>query len=144
MSNCITIELCAEDRARIDRLTAALENSTPKCDTCAKSVAEGVAKFVAEQAPAQSPVQPAEATEAETPATPQPEEEVATTAEPAPVAEEKPVPTVAELQQKVIALVNKGKKAAVSAIVKSYAATVSGIPEDKRAECMSKLNELEE
>ena len=55
----------------------------------------------------------------------------------------KPAPTVAELQQMVIALVNKGKKADVYTIVKSYAATVSGIPEDKRAECMERLAALE-
>lgn len=159
MSNLITIELCAEDRARIDRLTKAQEynsklieavllhltkeDSPP--DDIQKALAEQVAK--SEKAPAQSPVEPAGAAKAETPATPQPEAEAAATAEPAPkaeaVAEEKPAPTTQELQQKVIALVNKGKKADVSAIVKSYAATVSGIPEDKRAECMDKLNALE-
>lgn len=151
MSNQITLAWCAEDRERIDRLTLALEAFTnqaekvaPNRDACATSVAEFVAQEIkGAEAPTQSPVEPAEATKAETPATPQPQEEVATTAEPAPTAEVKPAPTTQELQQKVIALVNKGKKAEVSAIVKSYAATVSGIPEDKRAECMSKLNELE-
>ena len=152
MSNQITLAWCAEDRERIDRLTLALEafvhgaeKSLPKCDACATSVAEFVASEIkGTQTPTENPVEPAEATEAETPATPQPMEEVATTAEPAPAAEAKPAPTIAELQQKVIALVNRGKKADVSAIVKSYAATVSGIPEDKRAECLDKLNALEE
>ena len=145
MSNIITIELCAEDRARIDHLTKALEALQPPTiyidDPIQKALAEQVAK--SEKAPTQSPVEPAGEAKAETPATPQPEAEAATTAEPDPVAETKPAPTTAELQQKVIALVNKGKKADVSAIVKSYAATVSGIPEDKRAECMDKLNALE-
>lgn len=145
MSNIITIELCAEDRARIDRLSKALEALQPPTihvdDPLQKALAEQVAK--SEKAPTQSPVEPAGEAKAETPATPQPEAEVATTAEPDPVAEAKPAPTTAELQQKVIALVNKGKKADVAAIVKSYAATVSGIPEDKRAECMDKLNALE-
>lgn len=156
MSNTITIELCAEDRDRIDRLTGVMEariaqverilaraedteDSQP--DDIQKALAEQVAK--SEKAPAQSPVEPAGEAKTETPATPQPEPEAATVAEPAPVAEAKPAPTVAELQQKVIALVNKGKKADVSAIVKSYAATVSGIPEDKRAEVLDKLNALE-
>lgn len=145
MSNLITIELCAEDRARIDRLTTALEALQPPTirvdDPIQKALAEQVAK--SEKAPAQSPVEPVGEAKTETPATPQPEPEAATVAEPAPVAEAKPAPTVAELQQKVIALVNKGKKADVAAIVKSYAATVSGIPEDKRAEVLDKLNALE-
>lgn len=145
MSNLITIELCAEDRARIDRLATALEALQPPTirvdDPIQKALAEQVAK--SEKAPAQSPVEPAGEAKAETPATPQPEPEAVAPAEPAPVAEAKPVPTTAELQQKVIALVNKGKKADVAAIIKSYAATVSGIPEDKRAEVLDKLNALE-
>jgi hypothetical protein len=145
MSNHITIELCAEDRARIDRLTKALEALQPPTvhmdmGTKPDPVLEALKTQVA---PTESPAEPAGAAEAETPATPQPEAEQAATAEPAPAAEAKPAPTTQELQQKVIALVNKGKKADVSAIVKSYAATVSGIPEDKRAECMDKLNALE-
>ena len=145
MSNLITIELCAEDRARIDRLTAALEALQPPTvhvdNPIQKALAEQVAK--SGKTPAQSPVESAGEAKAETPATPQTEPEAATVDEPAPVAEEKPAPTTAELQQKVIALVNKGKKAEVAAIVKSYAATVSGIPEDKRVEVMDKLNALE-
>lgn len=141
----IITELCPEDRARVDRLTAALEALQPTTfhvdDPIQKALAEQVAK--SEKNPAQSPAEPAGAAKAETPATPQPEAEQPTAAEPDPVAEAKPAPTVAELQQKVIALVNKGKKADVSAIVKSYAATVSGIPEDKRAEVLDKLNALE-
>lgn len=145
MSNHITIELCAEDRARIDRLAAALEALQPQTihadDPIQKALAEQVAK--SEKTPKQSPVETAGGAKTETPATPQPEAETTATEDPAPVAEEKPAPTTAELQQKVIALVNKGKKAEVAAIVKSYAATVSGIPEDKRVECMDKLNALE-
>lgn len=143
--NNITIELCQEDRERIDRLTTALEALQPQTihvdDPIQKALAEQVAK--SEKTPTQSPVESAGEAKTETPATPQPEAETTAVEEPAPVAEEKPAPTTAELQQKVIALVNKGKKAEVAAIVTSYAATVSGIPEDKRAECMDKLNALE-
>lgn len=149
MSNHITIELCAEDRARIDRLTVALETRVAQAEQIMADMAEDkksdavLEALKTQTAPTESPAEAAGATEAETPATPQPEVEPATTAEPGPVAEAKPAPTTQELQQKVIALVNKGKKADVSAIVKSYAATVSGIPEDKRAEVMDKLNALE-
>lgn len=146
----IITELCPEDRDRIDRLTGVMEAlvrlntataKIPEPDPIQKALAEQVAK--SEKNPAHGPVEPAGEAKAETPATPQPEPEAATVAKPDPVAEAKPAPTVAELQQKVIALVNKGKKADVAAIVKSYAATVSGIPEDKRAEVMDKLNALE-
>lgn len=149
MSNHITIELCAEDRARIDRLTKALETRVAQAEQILADIAEDqksdavLEALKTQVAPTESPAEPAGAAEAETPATPQPEAEQAATAEPAPAAEAKPAPTTQELQQKVIALVNKGKKADVSAIVKSYAATVSGIPEDKRAECLDKLIALE-
>ena len=144
MSNHITIELCTEDRARIDRLTAALEAlQPPTVGMDLNAITKPGTYRVEQAAPTQSPAEPAGAAEAETPATPQPEAEATTTADPDPVAEAKPAPTTQELQQTVIALVNKGKKADVSAIVKSYAATVSGIPEDKRAECMERLNALE-
>lgn len=142
MSNRITIELCAEDRARIDRLTAALEARVTQVEKIMADMDEDP-KPVIIMGAQEAPTEAAGAAEAETPATPQPEAEPAATAEPDPVAEAKPAPTTQELQQMVIALVNKGKKADVSAIVKSYAATVSGIPEDKRAECMERLNALE-
>lgn len=133
MSNHITIELCAEDRARIDRLTKAQEYNSKLIEAVLPHLTEGGAKPVttleAQEAPTESPAEPAA--------------EPVATAEPDPVEEAKPAPTTQKLQQKVIALVNKGKKADVSAIVKSYAATVSGIPEEKRAECMERLNALE-
>lgn len=157
MNNHIIIELCAEDRARLDRLATALENHAPKCDTCAKSVAEGVAEFVAKQTPAERPVEPAEAPKAETPTTVHPAEESLPWEEPAavagPVEDKKPAPTSAELLQKVIDLTNAAKnvsaeqaeavRSKIKAIVCDYAATVSGVPEDKRAECMERLTALE-
>lgn len=167
--NKITIELCQEDRERIDRLTVALENRVAQVEkTLAlyadedaeaadiqKALAEQVAK--ASKAPTETPTEShenaPEATEAETAPTERPEPETAATVEPTPKAEAKPAPTPAALQQKVIELVNAAKqvsgdhakavKAKITAIVNDYAVAVSKIPEDKRAEAMERMNALE-
>lgn len=51
--------------------------------------------------------------------------------------------TKEELQQKVVGLVSKGKKEEVKDIIKGYAAKVSEIPEDKVDEVWAKLDALE-
>lgn len=158
--NKITIELCQEDRERINRLTMALEALQPPkvtmdLDPIQMALAAQVAK--ASKAPTEIPTEShentQESTEAETPATPQPEPETTATEEPAPKVEAKPAPTPAAIQQKVIELVNAAKqvsvdhakavKAMITAIVNDYAVAVSKIPEDKRAEAMERLNALE-
>ncbi len=143
----IITELCPEDRARLDRVAVALEAlvrlntatvKTSEPDDIQKALAEQVAK--SQKALAEAP---AGATKAETPATVHPSEESLPWGDPAPVEKAKPVVTTADVQQKVIKLVNAGKKPEVLAIVKSYAANVSSIPEDKLAECLERLNALE-
>lgn len=135
--NNITIELCTEDRARIDalfqelvnvrRLLAGAETEAPK----------------AEAPKAAEPVKPAEAPKAEAPkqAAPEPAPEA-----PAPKTEaapEAPEVTVAELQAKVVELVNAGKKAETREIILKYAQNVGSIPAEKRAEVLGLLNGLE-
>ena len=85
--NTITIELCAEDRARLDRLAEAMEKRA--CDSCVTSALEimkgqqpdPVQKALAEtlakaEKPAEVPKTAPEATEAETlPTTPEKKEE---------------------------------------------------------------------
>lgn len=127
--NTITIQLCQEDRDRLDRILAALERPAPKCENCADDVAE----FVADQlqqaglAPAQEP----QVTEDTTP-----EEKTAE-------AKEEPTVTRADIQKKVVALSATGKRDAVKAIVMAYAKNVSGIPDDKLNEVWQKLTALE-
>ncbi len=142
----IITELCPEDRDRIDRLTGVMEAlvrlntatvKTSEPDDIQRKLAEQVAKSK------KAPTEPAGAAEAETPATDHPAEVSLPWGDPAPVEEPKPVVTTADVQQKVIKLVNSGKKPEVLAIVKSYAANVSSIPEDKLAECLERLNALE-
>lgn len=160
MSNNITIELCAEDRARIDRLTEAMERRA--CDKCVATAIEftkSVPETKAEPDPVQAalaetlskvsdPVEPpkntTEAIEAPTQTTAPLEEEKPTAEEPA-QAEPKRTVTQEELRAKVIELSAKDikLKAKVRDIVLSYAPTVKAVPEDKLTECYKKLVALE-
>ena len=124
----MTIELCAEDRARLDNILAALAGGqTCKCAESPAPVTE--AAPVTETAPAVEVYTP----EAESPA------EAAET----PKTEARYTPSFDELQRKVLALIAAGKKPAVREIVKSYAVKVSDIPEVKLAEAWERLTALE-
>lgn len=134
--NNITIELCAEDRARIDNLTAALEKFrdvvtiklTPEQTQRMADLAEQAGETL-------KPEPVAEAPKAEP--TPEPEPVAEPTAEPAKVV------TVEEVREKVMQLISAGKKDATRAIITSYAPNVTEIPADKCAEVLEKLNKLE-
>lgn len=123
MSNTITIELCAEDRARLDRLAEALERKA--CDKC---VTSAIQLFKGE---AEAPKAPTEVKEAPT--------------EPAEVTPETPTRTVdrAEMRAKVIELSAKGLKDQVRDIITAYAPTVKDVPDDKLVECFDRLVALE-
>lgn len=134
--NRITIELSAEDRARLDRLAEALEKYPHKCENCAKSVAEGVAAFVAEAVNT-----PSEEPKSE-PQEPMKEEPLATN----PADENEPAVTLEQIQQKVIQLAagnNGAKKAKVREIINAYAQKVSDLPVDKWEEVWAKLTAVE-
>lgn len=127
----VTVELCAEDRARLDKIIATLEGKD--CAKCAQAVVTYTTAAVAETAQ--------NATKQETKETaPQADEPQETPQETKPSA---PSVTKAELQSKVVALCQAGKKDETKAVVNEYAPNVSGIPEDKLAEVMEKLNALE-
>ena len=123
MSNTITIELCAEDRARLDRLAEALERKA--CDKC---VTSAIQLFKGET---EAPKAPTEVKEAPT--------------EPAEVTPETPTRTVdrAEMRAKVIELSAKGLKDQVRDIITAYAPTVKDVPDDKLVECFDRLVALE-
>lgn len=157
--NHITIELCAEDRARLDRLAVALERKT--CDSCVNSalaykegvlaeaeqkLAETLAKT---SAPTETPKNAPEATKTATPPVTQPEEKAPTEAENTATSEEnKPAVTLEQIQQKVVQLAagNGGaKKARAREIINAYGAKVSDLKDmpDKWAEVWGKLTALE-
>ena len=150
----LTHELCAEDRARIDRLAAALEalqpqvitftpptscgEPEPELDPIQQKLAETLAKV---STPTEEPTEATETAKVETAETVSPIEE-------APTQEEDATPpiTLEQIQQKVLQLAaanNGALKAQVRGIVNTYAKKVSDIPEDKWAEVWSKLTALE-
>lgn len=160
--NEIIIRLADEDRARLDRLTEALEKNTHNCAGCVQSAIKMVQAAPAEQVEekdtatpeaVQEPKnEPAKATEADA----HPVEGVAVfdapaAENPAPVTEEKPEdvkPAVtvkmSDIQQKVVALSAAGKKAEVKAIVTAYAERVTGLPEHCWGEVFAQLTALEQ
>lgn len=136
MSANITIELCAEDRARLDHINVNLTElilrvmGSQKIDTgeVLRRAAPELAGKPAEQHPVTEPF------------------EELPKAEPVPF--EQPMPETPQykpedIQQKVVALSASGKKAEVREIVKSYAEKVSAIPADKFGEVMARLAGLE-
>lgn len=161
MSNTITIELCAEDRARLDWLIASLETSITQAgkalaimteETSAPQKADPVqeqlaAVMASASAPAETHTEATEATEAEATPITQPEEEAPTEAEETTPAEApKPAVTLEQIQQKVVQLAagfGGSKKAKVREIINAYAKKVTDLPEDKWTEVWEKLTALE-
>lgn len=159
MSNIITIELCAEDRARLDRLAEALERRT--CDKCVTAAVDYLKAAATPTGPKpetipaptqQTPINTlAEANEnVEASKNSMEEAETSTiTTEPLKKEEEptKPEPTKMvtreELKAKVIKMCAKGLKDQTRDIVRGYAQTVTAVPDDKIAECYAALEALE-
>lgn len=159
MSNIITIELCAEDRARLDRLSDLLdarirqaerimaEDYEPEQPTEADPIQQKLAETLAKAStPTEKPTEAAGEAKAEPAQTADPIEETTTQEDPAPAEEAKQTITQDQLQQKVMQLAaanNGALKAKVREIVNAYAKKVSDVPEDKRAEVWERLTALE-
>lgn len=161
MSNQITIELCTTDRARLDRLSASIEalimttqhiidhgiNEPNRKPAPSDDIKEALERVIKDAKPtfeevAQTPKNATEEAEKPTlPITPKTEETPKATEEPEPT----PTRTVtrAELSTKVREMMTKGYKEQTKAIVKEYAPTVPGVPEDKVTECYDRLVALE-
>ena len=125
MENTITLRLCDDDRARLDKITTLLESllekGRPDCSRCAQAVANTVGQYVnpaAEEKPVQEPTAPQEQA-AEHPVAdpfPTPEPEAPTPAAAAPTQEaaapeeepQKPTVTLEQIQQKVVKLAASG------------------------------------
>lgn len=162
----ITVELCAEDRARLDNILEKLGALTlrPDCSKCAKDVAgvlenacevidrskqqpedaalEALRKAVNAE-PAKNAQEAPEVLDHPTldpfPETPTATEETSE----AKAEEPKPEVTMEMLRSKAIALAAAGKKDKVRAVVHPYATKVTDIPTDKWAEVYEKLTALE-
>ena len=153
MSNKITIELCTEDRARLDRILGGLEALATQAQFIIEKgfdkpiqtdPNEDIRKALTEAIEKSKPTleEVAEATKNAT------EEAEKTTLPITPITEEtKPtearVVTRTELGTKVREMMTKGFKEQTKAIVKEYAPTVLGVPDDKVTECYDRLVALE-
>ena len=122
----IILSISDEDRARIDALIEKLAPVTVNNYT--EIAAETPQKAPKAEPQEKSQPEPEKPTEA-----PQPENYDITA----------PQFTVADVQQKVVALCAAGKKAEVKAVVSAYAERVSLIPAEKADEVMERLNALE-
>ena len=116
----IPVQLCEEDRRRLDVISDTLELirlAITKSTAVPLPQADPEADFAPEEAPAA----PQEAKD------------------------EPSVPwvTMADIQKKVVDLTTAGKKPAVKKLLQKYAPKVTAIPEDKFAEVLEKLTELE-
>lgn len=159
MSNNITIELCVEDRARIDRLINALErkncdscvatalqygkniaNETNKTDDVQQALAETLKKAEEASKP-ESQKNTVEAEETPTLPTTPPWEEKPESVKPAPTDDTKKV-SRADVRAKFVELSGKGKKEEAKAIIQAYAEKIPDLPEDKLEEILDKLNKL--
>ena len=128
--NVITFELCAEDRARLDKIIDLLGGlRQPNCASCV----EGVASYM-DKAAAVLDSQ-VEAAKAPVPAAPVPPP-----AEPV-----KPAVTLEQIQKKAtqIAAGSAEKKSALRALVNKYAAKVTDLPESSWADVWAGLCKLE-
>lgn len=162
MSTIIKIELCEEDRARLDKIIERLGNigHHPDCSKCVKDVAglmdkaceaidkpqkpapaapkDDIEEMLKKAIKPEAPKNAQDATENSTPTTTPKTEEKSKAEESAPAV------SLAELKAKVIKLMAiPDKRDKVKAIVFQYAPKVTGVPEDKLAECYQKLNALE-
>ena len=136
--NHISIELCAEDRARLDTIISLLsaqveiEMKVPK--TTGKT---------AQEAPKE---ESRATTQAEPKATPVAEIKPQGVKEEAPAepkAETAPHVSLEQLQGLVVKLATNGKKVEARELVFAYAKSVTDVPAEKRAELYAKLQKLE-
>lgn len=129
----IITELCAEDRARLDKI---IEGLSRHCDSCAKTMTDTLNAL---KVPAQGEILTRGASESKPPTTTPPEDKNTPGAEifpePADMAPVEPVVmrpaiTLEQIQQKVVQLAAAGngtKKAKVRAIISIYGKKVSDL-----------------
>lgn len=149
----VIVELGPESQAKLDKILEALQGLHPNCHSCTQTALEVMGenlKIVTGQDPAEEPAAPASAAEPAAAETGHPAEEVGAAVEPEPAAApepEAPKYTKADVQalvQKLAAPTSpEHKRTGAKAIVKSYGAKVSDIPEDKYPEVMDKLTALD-
>lgn len=135
--NVITIELCAEDRARLDRLAKAQEYNSKLLEALLLRMTE-------ETPPATCPENATETADAAPPPVAHPADDVAPWEAPAPVPAPPAEVSLAEFQ-KALSLrcaESDDMKAKVRGLLHEYAEAASKVPADKRAEVLGRLAAL--
>lgn len=132
--NTITIALCQEDRARLDKIIEALEQT---------QVMPTEVPVVTQEKPQPEPIHEAEALTEVQDATEETAEAFNEETASEPVEELVKVVTLADIQKKVVELSAAGKKAEVRDIITKYANRVSAIPAEHTAEVWNQLIGLE-
>lgn len=148
MSNTITIELCEEDRKRLDSLFCII---TEVVGALKQGTLEGLHTPGTMSAPAEEPTAPQEAPKSEPVKSGHPADAVPPHSEPqdvAPAEEPKPTVTLEQIRKKVTLLrasTDKKKKDGAKDIVLAYAPNITGLAncEDKWPEIWDKLTALE-
>lgn len=145
MSNTITIELCTEDRARLDKLTTALEQRIVPAETFLRN-SDATAEVA--EAPTEPQEAPKEEPKTETPpAEETPQEATQEPESDAPAEKVGPTITLEQIQQKVVQLAAEGaeKKAKVRGVISTYGTKVSDLKDtpEKWDEVWQKLTALE-
>jgi hypothetical protein len=151
MSNHITIELCQEDRERLDRLNSSLIALGDVLLKRRPVALEDLIQPGTIQAPAEEPTAPQEAPKSEPVKSDHPADAVPPHAEPqdvAPAEEPKPTVTLEQIRKKVTLLrasSDQKKKDGAKDIVLAYAPNITGLAncEDKWPEIWDKLTALE-
>lgn len=141
--NKIIIELCTEDRARLDKIAGLLEANI---EASLRVPVELVAERTEEDTE-----MPQKTTEAEDQGNTQPEPETQeqpqkTEPESVKTEEQKPEKVdvgVEDIRRLVVTLSASGKKEEARKVVQAYAQTVSDLPADKYAEVWTQLKALE-
>lgn len=149
--NNIIIELCKEDRDRLDILNKALAMLTGQLEGInaaleAKGIIETVVteEVISTEYTAASDTKPWDTRDLHQEAAEAPEPVEVVTTPPAPeTVQDEPTVTKQDIQQKVIELVGKGKKAEVRGIITTYADNVSGLPDSTLNEVWARLTALE-
>lgn len=130
----LTLQLCEEDRARLDNIAQELRVISDTTELIRLGFVEGKTLTALPAVAAEQPEPQAEELPGQMSFDDAPEPEIEAN---------KPPVSLADIQKKVVGLSTAGKKAEVKAVIQAYAPKVSAIPEDKLAEVMEKLTELE-
>lgn len=146
----IIVELCPEDRGRLDAILAELKEARPNCEHCVEALGDAWTKATAARMSAHpaDAVPPAEAADV---VTPPPEEKPAEAApgpaekapDPAPAAEA-PVYSLADVRRAVMGASRQSQemKAKVKALVNEYAEGVTAMKAEDYPAFMERLGAL--